>query len=93
MDSSESESYQDMPICDTCLSQIDFLPYRIVRVADKTDIPKLLHFHYFYPCWDIDYFFQKFIDHKIMSLAFSYDEKILDTPLIVRNIKNNLDLW
>ncbi len=93
MDSSESGSYQDMPVCDTCLSKIDFLPYRIVSVADKTDIPKVLHFHYFYPCWDIDYFFQKFIDHKIISLAFSYDENILKTPLIVRNIKNNLDLW
>lgn len=89
----KDESLQYMPICDTCLSKIEFLPYRIASIADKSDIPKVLHFHYFYPCWDLDLFFQRFVDHKIISLAFSYDEKILEKPLIIRNMKHNLDLW
>lgn len=87
------EDHDDMPICETCRSKIEFLPYRIVSLADHEDIPKVLHFHYFYPCWDLDLLFQRFIDHKIISLAFSCDEKILENPLIIRNMKNNPDLW
>lgn len=46
----DKENSEDMPICDTCLSKIDSVPYRVVSLADKTDIPKTRHFHYFYPC-------------------------------------------
>jgi len=89
----EGQYYDDMPVCSTCLSKIEFLPHRIVSLTDQNDIPIVLHFHYFYPCWDIDLLFQRYVDHQITSLAFSCDEKILENPLIIRNMKNNLDLW
>ncbi|AFS80370.1 hypothetical protein NKOR_02360 [Candidatus Nitrosopumilus koreensis AR1] len=88
-----NEENDDMPVCNTCLSRIESLPYRIVSLADHYDIPRVLHFHYFYPCWDLDLFFQRYVDHKIISLAFSCDVKTLEDPLIIRNMKNNADLW
>jgi len=87
------KEHSDMPICDTCLEQIDYLPYRIVSLADKTDIPKMRYFHYFYPCWDLNLFFQRYTDSQIISVAFSCDVNILENPRIVRNMKQNLDLW
>jgi DNA modification methylase len=64
------EYSDDMPVCDTCLAKIDYLPYRIVSLADKTDILKIRYFHYFYPCWDLDLFFQRYTDNQIVSAAF-----------------------
>jgi hypothetical protein len=87
------EYSNDMPVCDTCLAKIDYLPYRIVSLADKTDIPKIRHFHYFYPCWDLDLFFQRYADNQIVSAAFSFDENILEKPLIIKNMKHNFELW
>jgi len=89
----DKEDGEDMPICDTCMSKIDSTPYRIVSLADGTDIPKVCHFHYFYPCWDLDLFFQRYTDNQIISVGFSCDREILEKPLIVRNMKQNLDLW
>jgi hypothetical protein len=89
----KEEDHEDMPTCVTCMAKIEFLPYRIISLADQSDIPKVLHFHFFYPCWDLDLIFQQFVDHEIISLAFSCDEKILENPLILRNMKKNLDLW
>jgi hypothetical protein len=89
----KEDSYDNMPICDTCLTKIDYLPYRIVSLADKTDIPKICHFHYFYPCWDLDLFFQRYSDDQIVSVAFSFDENILERPWIIKNMKHNFELW
>ena len=83
----------EMPTCTTCKTQIEFLPYRIVTLEHNSSEIKVLHFHYFAPCWDLDQFFVNHVNDKIVSLAYSYDSEILKKPMILRNIKNNLDLW
>ena len=87
------EKNETMPICTTCKRQIEFLPYRIVTLEDKNSHIHVLHFHYFAPCWDIDDFFQFHVNERIVSLAYSYDEKILKQPMILKNLERNLDLW
>ena len=62
-------------------------------MVNKQGTPKVVHYHYFFPCWDIDLFFQDFSDHRIISIAYAYDPRILQNPKKLRNLKNNLDLW
>lgn len=77
----------------TCKTRIEFLPYRIVTLEQDNSEIKVLQFHYFAPCWDLDEFFANHVNEKIVSLAYSYDNEILKKPMILRNIKNNFDLW
>ncbi|QUC64237.1 hypothetical protein NsoK4_07280 [Nitrosopumilus sp. K4] len=84
---------EDMPVCDTCKRQIEFLPYRIVTVEDNDMRIWVLHFHYFFPCWDLDYFFQNHANDKIVAMAYSCDADIIKNPMVVRNYKQNMDLW
>jgi len=83
----------DMPICETCRTTIEFLPYRIVFLENKDLEIDEFDFHYFSPCWSIDDFFQFHEDEKIVSLGYSYDRSILNRPMVFRNLKNNMDLW
>jgi len=50
------EKNETMSICATCKKQIEFLPYRIVTVEDRSSHICVLHFHYFASCWNIDDF-------------------------------------
>jgi len=88
-----TERKEAMSICGTCKKQIEFLPYRIVTLEDKSSQIRVLHFHYFAPCWNIDDFFQFHVNEKIVSLAYSYDEKMLKQPMILKNLERNLNLW
>ena len=87
------EPDEEMPFCDTCKTKIEFLPYRIATLESTDSGIHVLHFHYFAPCWDLDQFFVNHVDEKIVSLAYSYGIDIIKKPMILRNIKNNLDLW
>lgn len=87
------EQDKEMPICATCKKKIEFLPYRIVTLEDYATKISVLHFHYFAPCWDLEQFFVNHVNERIVSLAYSYDSEILKKPMMLRNIKNNLDLW
>ena len=82
-----------MPVCDTCKSQIDFLPYREVRIETKSSEIKTMYFHYFFPCWDLTNPNLINNEWKKISYGFTYDEKILDTLLVIRNMERNCDLW
>lgn len=90
---SKIEEIEEMPICNTCKSQIDFLPYRTVTIKNHNFRIKELYFHYFFPCWDMNYFMQSHEDCRIVSVGFSCAAKILEKPLIIRNMEKNLDLW
>jgi len=38
------------PICDTCKTEIEFFPYRIIVLKDEMDHPIIANFHFFFPC-------------------------------------------
>jgi hypothetical protein len=88
-----SQDNGSRPDCIVCKKEIEFEPYRMISLVDKSGIPSVLHFHYFSPCWDLNRFFYEHMDDQIISLAYSCDESILERPKIIRNMRNNLDLW
>ena len=83
----------EVPVCYTCKREIEFLPCRIVNLEDNDYNFNSVYFHYFFPCWDPDYFIQTFGKCVIVSSGFICDEQILEKPLIVKNLEKNMDLW
>jgi hypothetical protein len=82
------------PTCFTCQSPIDEHTSRIVIVKDKIfKKHKMLSFHYFFPCWDMDYICQNLDEYEILKAGFQCDESILKNPKAVNNMRKNADLW
>jgi len=81
-------------ICETCNCPIGEYPSRFLIVKDKIfEKHKMLHFHYFFPCWDVDYIIQNLSEYEIFKAGFSCDQSILKSPKIISNMKKNLSLW
>ena len=81
-------------LCETCKSPIDNYPSRFLIVKDKIfEKHKILNFHYFFPCWDVDYVLQNLSGCEIIKAGFYCDESILKNPKTVVNMKKNLSLW
>ena len=83
---------EELPQCATCKREIEFLPFREVSVREKNH-EKKLNFHYFFPCWDAHSFFQIHSFDKIISAGFTVEKETIKNPTVLRNLKNNLDLW
>jgi len=82
------------PICFTCHSSIGELTSRFVIVTDKVfKKHKMLYFHYFFPCWDIDYVCKNLGEYEIFKAGFHCDASILKNPKAANNMKKNGDLW
>jgi len=81
------------PTCCTCKTQIENLPFRFLIVEDNFKNESVLGFHYFYPCWDVNYISSNLTGLKILKAGFCYDENILKSPSKIKNIKRNVDLW
>jgi hypothetical protein len=81
------------PICNTCKSPIDDLTYRFLIVKNRYMKHELLSFHYFFPCWDVNYVFQNLMDYEIIKAGFSCDASIKKNPKTLRNLRRNDDLW
>ncbi len=80
-------------ICHTCKSPIDDATSRFLVVKDGFQNKKILSFHYFFPCWDVDYIFQNLTEYEIFKAGFQCDESILKNPRSVNNLRKNADLW
>ena len=81
------------PTCHTCKTRIENLPFRFLIVHDDFKNESLLEFHYFYPCWDVNYICNNLPGLKIVKAGFCYDDYILKNPKKINNIKRNVDLW
>ena len=87
------ENSQTNPICNVCLKKMNEPIYRIVIFQDKEKNLIVKNFHFFFPCWDIDYIFQEYLDYKIVNLGFSCEKIILNNHKKIRNLQRNLSLW
>jgi len=81
------------PVCYTCKSPIEDPTYRFVIVKDRNMKHELLSFHYFFPCWDVNYVCKDLIGYEIFKLGFSCDASILENPKSVNNLRKNYELW
>ena len=81
-------------ICETCNSSIEEYPSRFLIVKDRVfEKHKMLHFHYFFPCWDVDYILQNLSEYEIFKAGFNCDESMLKNPKTIANMKKNFSLW
>lgn len=87
------ENSQKNPICDVCLKEMNESIYRIVIFQDKEKNPIVKKFHFFFPCWDIEYICQEYLAYKIVNLGFSSEKTILNNHKKIRNLQRNLSLW
>ena len=81
------------PVCHTCKSSIIDLPYRFLIVKDIAEKHKLLPFHYFFPCWDVNFVCKNLTEYKIFKAGFCCDESIKKNPKVINNLRKNSDLW
>jgi len=49
-------------------------------------------FHYFFPCWDMDFISSKYNDHKIIKRGFSCDEHLVN-PKLIQELQQGFDFW
>ena len=87
------EDIYDKPVCNTCLCEIQECPSRIITISDRSGNPIILHFHYFFPCWDLSLLYQEYPHHEIVSAGYICESSILQNAKQLRNLKQNLDLW
>jgi len=87
------ENSQRNPMCNVCLKELNESIYRIVIFQDKEKNLIVKNFHFFFPCWDIEYICQEYFAYKIVNLGFSCEKTILKNHKKVRNLQRNLSLW
>ena len=80
------------PICDVCLCEIQEPIHRIVIFQDNDQNPSVKRFHYFFPCWDMDFISNKYNDHKIIKRGFSCDEHLVN-PKLIQELQQSFDFW
>lgn len=81
------------PTCHTCQSSIIDKPYRFLVVQKPDNTHELISFHYFFPCWDIDFVCKNLLKFKIVKAGFICDQSIKKNPKMIKNLKKNIDLW
>ena len=84
---------ENHPICQTCKSSISDLPYRFLIVKDIKDKHKLLPFHYFFPCWDVNYVCGNLTEYRIFKAGFCCDSSVKKNSRLINNLRKNSDLW
>lgn len=83
----------EKPVCTTCHSEIQDSISRVLSIADKSGYPIILHYHYFFPCWDLSLLCQEYQFYKIVSAGYSCDSEILQNQKQLGNLKQNFELW
>ena len=80
-------------ICETCKSPIEDSTFRFLIVKDDNFKQEQLSFHYFFPCWDVNFVCNILGTRKILQAGFDCDESILKNPKAVNNLRQNYELW
>ena len=80
-------------ICDTCHEEITDDLSRFFILNDVDCNPHVKFFHWFSPCWNIENFFQKYSNLKIIKIGYDVDENTYKNPQFVKQLKSDLKLW
>lgn len=82
------------PECHTCKSKIEDSTYRFLVVEDRIfHKHKMLTFHYFFPCWDVQYVCENLRDYEIFKAGFCCEKAVLNNPKAINNLRKNGALW
>jgi hypothetical protein len=82
----------EIHVCDTCKEEIPDIS-RVLLMRDKDGGPRLLCFHYFFPCWDMELLVQRYPNLKIDKVTFSVPENILMKQSSIEDLQRNHNLW
>jgi hypothetical protein len=79
-------------VCSTCKEVITDIS-RVLIMRDKDGGPRLLCFHFFYPCWDMELLCQQYPNLVIEKTSFSIPENMSLKPSSIESLQTNQDLW
>ena len=77
-------------VCSTCKEKITDIS-RVLIMRDRDGGPRLLFFHYFFPCWDMKLLCQQYPKLAIDKLGFSIPENIAIKENSVKSMLESLD--
>jgi hypothetical protein len=80
-------------VCSTCKTEIGSEISRIMITNDIDGSPRLFCFHFFFPCWDMRYFCQKYQNLTIERAGFSIPENITIKEKSMKDLQKNLEYW
>ena len=79
-------------VCDTCKEEIHDIS-RVLIMRDKNDGPRLLCFHYFFPCWDMQLLCQQYPNLIIDMVGFSFPENMRMKESSIKDMQEKLEMW
>ena len=87
------EKVVSTPVCSVCNCEIEESIHRILIMQDKDKNPVVKRFHFFFPCWDLDYLAQNYADYKIVKGGFSCDYSLKDNTKLIKSLQKNQSFW
>jgi len=78
-------------VCSTCKEEIIDIS-RVLIMRDRNYGPRLLCFHFFFPCWDLGLLFQQYPNLIIDRVGFSFPENLMSKSSI-KKLQKNQELW
>ena len=79
-------------VCNTCKCELDSEICRILITRNINREPQFFSFHFFFPCWNIDDFCQKYPNLTIDTVNFSILENSMSENGI-KDLQSNQSYW
>ncbi len=82
----------EIHVCDTCKVEIPDIS-RVLLMRDIDGGPRLLCFHYFFPCWDMELLCQQYPNLVIDKIGFSIPKNYDMKESSIKYLQANTELW
>ena len=82
----------EIHVCDTCKVEIPDIS-RVLLMRDIDGGPRLLCFHYFFPCWDMELLCQQYPNLVIDKIGFSIPRNYDMKESSIKDLQSNTELW
>ena len=79
-------------VCSTCKEKIVDISRDLI-MNDIDGGARLLCFHFFYPCWDMDLLRQQYPNLRIHRVGFSFPENIIISESFIKKMQKNQEFW
>jgi hypothetical protein len=79
-------------VCSTCKVEITDIS-RVLIMRDKDGGPRLLCYHFFYPCWDMELLCQQYSNLVIDKVGFSIPENMSLKQRSLEDLQRNHEFW